>query len=239
MRNRPPHGIDTSAGGGCHALLIEADEAYRATMAACVRLAGCDVECVDTCDEAVAALGSRTFGLVVWGAASDDPEDHVRRIAEMRMLTEAPLVLIAEGLDSARVDLESGADQRLPKPFVPGALVGSVRAALRKHPAPMVPPAAHLETHGMVLDGSGRRLSLEDRHVDFTRREWDLLLILVSHSNRYLGARDILRLGWQTGEHGPEQVRIYVRRLRRKLEPVHPPCRLVSRRGQGYSLTFP
>jgi len=220
-------------------LLIEADEAYRASIGACVKLAGCDVESVDGCDAAIAALGSRPFELVVWGAGADDAEDHVRRIAEMRMLTEAPLVLIAEGLGTARADLESGADQRLPKPFVPGVLVGSIRAALRKNPAPMVPPDTHVETHGMVFDGGERRLSLEDRHVDFTRREWALLLILLSHSNRYLGAHDILRLGWQTGKHGPEQVRIYVRRLRRKLEPVHPPCRLVSRRGQGYSLTFP
>jgi DNA-binding response OmpR family regulator len=219
-------------------LLIEADDAYRASIAACMRLAGCETDSVPDLGQAMEALRSQSFELVVWGTDAGDAEHRFERIAEVRMLTEAPLILIAEGFDTARTDLESGADQRLPKPFVPGALVGSIRAALRKSPVPIVPPAAHVETHGMVLDGDDRRLSLEDRHIEFTRREWDLLLILVSHADRYLGAHDILRLGWQTGDHGPEQVRIYIRRLRRKLDPADLPCRLVSRRGQGYSLTF-
>jgi DNA-binding response OmpR family regulator len=90
----------------------------------------------------------------------------------------------------------------------------------------------------MVLDGDTRSLTYAHRHADFTRREWDLLLILFGHANRFLGAHDILSLGWQTGEHGPEQVRIYVRRLRRKLQPMELPCQLVSRYGKGYSLTL-
>ena len=221
------------------ALLIEADDAYRATITACILLAGCNVEWVGGPSQATTELGRRRFDLVVWGADPQDAGRRVQLLAELRLLTESPVVLIAEGFDTARVDLESGADQRLPKPFVPGALVGAIHAALRKSTSAFVPPAVRVETHGMVLDGDVRSLTFANRRVDLTRREWDLLIILYGHANRFLGAHDILSLGWQTGEHGPEQVRIYVRRLRRKLEPMSLPCRLVSRHGSGYSLTLP
>jgi DNA-binding response OmpR family regulator len=95
-----------------------------------------------------------------------------------------------------------------------------------------------MEVRGMVLDSEGRQLSMRGRHVELTRQEWDLLLILVSHPNRFLRAREIVRLGWRTGQYGSDQVRIYVRRLRRKMEPMLLPCSIVSRHGQGYSLAF-
>lgn len=223
---------------GGTALLIEADDAYRASMSACIRLAGCNVETVATPSQGMAELGRRRFDLVVWGSDAHDADRRMQLLAELRLLTESPLVLIAEGFETARTDLESGADQRLPKPFIPGALVGAIHAALRKSTSAFLPASTHVETHGMVLDGDTRSLTYAHRHADFTRREWDLLLILFGHANRFLGAHDILSLGWQTGEHGPEQVRIYVRRLRRKLQPMELPCQLVSRYGKGYSLTL-
>ena len=184
-------------------------------------------------------LGRHRFDLVVWGADAQDADGRMQLLAKLRLLTESPMVLIAEGFETARIDLESGADQRLPKPFIPGALVGAIHAAMRKSTAAFIPPATHVETHGMLLDGDMRSLTFANRRVDLTRREWDLLLILFGHANRFLAAHDILSLGWQTGEHGPEQVRIYVGRLRRKLEPMRLPLRLVSQHGKGYSLTLP
>jgi DNA-binding response OmpR family regulator len=141
-------------------------------------------------------------------------------------------------LDMAQLDLEAGADQWVPKPFAPGALIGALRAALRTAASPTMDIASSIEIQGMVLDGRRRRLIFADREVGFTRQEWALLSILVSRPNRFLGAREILRLGWRAGDHEPDQLRIYVRRLRQKLEPLSLPCRLMSQHGQGYCLDF-
>jgi DNA-binding response OmpR family regulator len=58
----------------------------------------------------------------------------------------------------------------------------------------------------------------------------------LSHPNRFLSAREIIRLGWRAGEHEAEQLRIYVRRLRGKLEPLEVACRLVTQHNRGYCL---
>src|SRR3982074_1215229 len=129
-----------------HALLIEADEAYDAAIAACMRVAGCDVQHVADADLALSALERNRFDVVVWGVPSPDPDGrHGSIIAELRLRTEAPLVLLAAGFETAQRGLEAGAGQRLPKPFIPGALVGAVRAALRRSGSTMAPLAAATE----------------------------------------------------------------------------------------------
>jgi two-component system KDP operon response regulator KdpE len=220
------------------ALLIESDDAYRTAMAACMRLAGCQVRQLRDSDQALPALEGSTFDLVVWGVPTPRTDGHGETISELRLRTEAPLILVCDNVETARGDLEAGADQWLPKPFVPGALVGVVRAALR-HSATAVPAlTSHVEVRGMVLDGGARSLSVGALKADFTRLEWDLLSILVNHPNRFLNAHEVQRLGWRSGEYGPTQLRIYVRRLRQKLGPLKPPCRLLSQHGHGYCLSF-
>jgi DNA-binding response OmpR family regulator len=228
----------TGAGDRCRALLVEADEAYGVAIAACVRLAGCNVTTVTSPDRAFGELDRQRFDLVVWGVSPGHAPRRREVIAEVRLRTDAPLVMVEGGSDMAQFGLEMGADQWVPKPFVPGALVGSVRAALRKASTPVVLVASRVEIRGIVLDGRRRGLTYAGREIVFTRQEWDLLSILVSHPDRFLSAREILRLGWRAGDHGPEQLRTYVHRLRQKFQPLNLPCRLDSQHGHGYCLTF-
>jgi DNA-binding response OmpR family regulator len=142
------------------------------------------------------------------------------------------------GPHDAQQNLEAGADQWLPKPFAPGALVGALRAALRGTASSAVPQILRTEIRGMALDGARRKLSYGADEVLFTRQEWELFSILLSHPDRFLSAQEILELGWSAGEHAAEQLRTYVHRLRQKLEPLGLPCRLLSQHGQGYCLLF-
>jgi DNA-binding response OmpR family regulator len=219
-------------------LLIEGDEAYRVVIEACIRLAGCRVEVAADPEHAFPLMEHQSFDLVLWGLPDWQMDDRRRVISELRLRTEAPLVLIDGRLEMAQLDLEAGADQWLPRPFVPGALVGAIRAALRKSASSIIDIASRVEVRGMVLDGKRRKVTFGESQVGLTRQEWDLLSILVGHPDRFLGAREILRLGWRAGDHGPEQLRTYVHRLRQKLEPLDLPCRLLSQHGQGYCLSF-
>jgi DNA-binding response OmpR family regulator len=230
---------EARSAAACQVLLIEEDEAYRAVVEACVRLAGCRVDWAPSPGLALPMLERQRFDLVIWGVSTLHGDRRGEVIPEFRLGTEAPLIVLDDVSQNARLDLEAGADQWLHKPFAPGALLGSIRAALRKPAASIIDAASHVEIQGMVLDGRRRNLAFDGQDVAFTRQEWGLLSILVSHPNRFLGSREIIRLGWQVGGHAPEQLRTYVRRLRNKFEPLDLPCRLLSQHGQGYSLVFP
>jgi len=228
---------ESTDAGRCRVLVMEEDEGYRAVIEACIELAGHRAAVVTSPDQAFPALERQGFDLVVWGVSTAQ-DDRREIISELRLRTEVPVVVLDEVAEAAQSALEAGADHWLHKPFVPGVLVWAMRAALRKSASSIIDLASHVEIQGIVLDGRKRVLTFAGREAAFTRQEWDLLSILVSHPDCFLASREILRLGWRVGGHGPEQLRTYVHRLRDKLEPLNLPCRLLSQHGQGYSLDF-
>src|SRR6266496_1565729 len=68
----------------CQALLIEADDPYRAAIASSLRLAGCRVEQVTTPDLAFPALQHRPYDIVVWGVSTSDASRRSEVISEVR-----------------------------------------------------------------------------------------------------------------------------------------------------------
>jgi DNA-binding response OmpR family regulator len=223
--------------GNCRSLVAEADEGYLAVIEACIRVAGCHAETVSDVEAALASLEKNGFDIVVWGVPPNEKRQ-LEAISRIRAQTEVPLILVDDGAEMAELDLDAGADQVLPKPFIPGVLISAIKAALRRAPTPMLQMASRIEVRGMVFDGEERELQYNSRRALFTRQEWELLAILLTHPNRFFSASEILRLGWKGGDHEAEQLRTYVHRLRQKLRPLALPCELSSQRGRGYRLSF-
>lgn len=216
-------------------LIVEADEAYRAVIETCVRLADCRAEAATDLAAALARLEGASFDIVIWGSGPEE-DRYTDAAALLRARTDAQVMLLAEQFEAAQPAHEAGADHVLPKPFVPSALVGALRAALRRSPALMMHLASRVEIKGVVFDAAGRTLQFGGERVSLTIQEWDLLAVFLSHPNRFLAAREIIRFGWRAGAHEVEQLRTYVRRLRQKLEPLDVPFRLVSQHNRGYCL---
>ncbi|MDQ6773613.1 MAG: response regulator transcription factor [Candidatus Dormibacteraeota bacterium] len=216
-------------------LIVEADEAYRTVLESCVRLAGCRSEAVADIEPALSRLDGQDFDVLIWGLGPEE-ERTSETLALFRTRTDAEVVLLADSFDSAQSAYEAGAFQVLPKPFIPAALVGALKAALRRSPSLMMHLASRVEIKGMTFDGAGRTLHFNGDEVSFTTQEWDLLAVFLSHPNRFLSAHEVIRLGWRAGAHEVEQLRTYVRRLRQKLEPLGVPCRLASQHNRGYCL---
>jgi two-component system KDP operon response regulator KdpE len=75
--------------------------------------------------------------------------------------------------------------------------------------------------------------------VSLTRREYDLLRLLVSHAGKVLTHQHILREVWG-GETNVQYLRIYVRALRQKIEPKpDDPRYLLTEIGVGYRFAAP
>ncbi len=221
--------------GSGSVLVVEADEAYLAVIETCVRLADCRAQAVSDIAAALARLEEASFDALIWGSGPEE-DRYSETVAVLRARSDARVLLLADQFDAARLADDVGADHVLPKPFIPAALVGALRAALRRSPALMMHLASRVEIKGMTFDAGGRTLQFEGAHVSFTAQEWDLLAVFLSNPNRFLTAREIVRQGWRAGAHEVEQLRTYVRRLRQKLEPLGISLRLVSQHNRGYCL---
>ena len=97
------------------------------------------------------------------------------------------------------------------------------------------------EIRGRIsVDLENYRVTLDNRSVGLTRREWAVLRVLANNAGRVVSTRQLLQEAWGP-EYGDEAdyVRAYITRLRKKLEPdpQHPRYILLER-GIGYRLVL-
>ena len=94
------------------------------------------------------------------------------------------------------------------------------------------------ELQGLWVDPAGRVVRHQGKEVSLTKREFQLLQFLLDHPHRFFTTTQILGQAWADPALFPEEVRNYVRRLRKILADLSIPADLVNRPGRGYSLLF-
>ena len=149
--------------------------------------------------------------------------------------------LDAEGEKVAALDL--GADDYLTKPFGVEELLARVRAVLRRtQGGPMPPVGSGSKRFGdLEIDLSGHIVHLRGVEVRFSPIEFALLEQLVTHVGKVLPHRILLQRVWGSEYGGEaEYLRVYINRLRQKLEsnPAQPRY-LLTACGVGYRFVAP
>jgi two-component system KDP operon response regulator KdpE len=153
----------------------------------------------------------------------------------------AIIVVSARGGERDKVTaLNMGADDYMTKPFGIEELLARILATLRRtRPAEAImEPAPPVITIGAVeIDLAGQRVRLDGEQVHLTPTEFALLRELALNRGKLLSRTHLLRRVWGRGyETETEYVRVYIRRLRAKLErPGSPPLILTQPRA-GYRL---
>ena len=94
------------------------------------------------------------------------------------------------------------------------------------------------DLHGLWLDPERRLIRYKHEEATLSVREFQLLQFLLNHPHRYFTVTEILSQAWGGAALFPEEVRTYVRRIRKILAAMEIPCDVVNRPGRGYSLTF-
>jgi len=133
------------------------------------------------------------------------------------------LMLTARGDVADRVTgLEVGADDYLGKPFSIVELAARVAALLRRialdSASTSSDPAQPLTFATLVLDLAGHRATLAGKSLDLSRREMDLLELLLRHPGRTFSRDFLLERLWGSDFDGLDRaVDTQMVRLRRKL----------------------
>lgn len=94
-----------------------------------------------------------------------------------------------------------------------------------------------LEANGIGLDLDGRRVFADGIEIVLSRKEYDLLRLLLENVGRVLSRRYLLDTVWRPGyADGNKTLDVHIRRLRNKLDPGSPVPRIRTVRGIGYVL---
>ena len=160
-------------------------------------------------------------------------------LKQLREWTQAPVVVLTvlDGTAEKIEALDSGADDYVTKPFHTEELLARMRAALRRSDkGPTAEPVFRFGT--IEVDLANRRVSRDGEPVKLTAKEYALLRLFVQHRGKVLTHRQILREIWgPSHEHDMRSLRVYILRLREKLEtdPVAAPL-FQTEIGVGYRL---
>ncbi|MBV8445478.1 MAG: response regulator transcription factor [Candidatus Dormibacteraeota bacterium] len=148
--------------------------------------------------------------------------------------TRGLIILSARDETGDRIQgLELGADDYLVKPFEFGELLARIRAVLRRRS----PDTQRVVSAGdLRIDTATREVTVGERSLELSVREFDLLLFLAANADQVLPRQRILDEVWGYNFFGDENnVEVYVRYLRQKLGDIAHE-RIQTVRGVGYRL---
>jgi DNA-binding response OmpR family regulator len=162
---------------------------------------------------------------------------------QVRQTGSLPIIMLtarSEEIDRV-LGLELGADDYVTKPFSPRELVARVRAVLRRSQAAAgsIPTEAlqvPIVAGDLRIDPSAHSVTLADRPLSLTLREYELLLFLARRPGQVFTREQLLDHVWgYTFASDASTVTVHIRRLREKIEDdPAAPRRIQTVWGVGY-----
>ena len=149
------------------------------------------------------------------------------------------LMLTARSELSDRVSgLDQGADYYLTKPFEPKELMACVRALGRRQPE--LRNTDQIQCADLTLEKSAFTLSCGERSVRLSRREFDMMELLMLNQKQVITKESLLLKIWgYESDAEDNNVEVYISFLRKKLDHLHSQVRIKTIRMVGYCLEFP
>ncbi len=140
---------------------------------------------------------------------------------KIRQTKDTPILMLTarnETKDKVK-GLQIGADDYLVKPFEPDELIARVFALLRRSNLTEAKPVSTKITHqDLTIDVEGRVVLVQEKSVDFTPKEFDLLQVLAEHPGRAYSRESLLENVWGHDFFGDERtVDTHVKNIREKV----------------------
>lgn len=203
-------------------LVVDDEEAIVEFLEMNLRKEGLEVIQAFTGEEALhhAAHSSPDLILLDIGLPDVDGFEVCRRI---RLDSQVPIIMVtARGDDEDKiVGLGLGSDDYVVKPFNPKILVARIKRMLERSRVARdttAPPTSRLAFKEIEIDLIKRRVTVVDRVVNLTPKEYDLLVFLASNQDRLYSRDELLTEVWGSSSYDARSVDVHVKYLREKLQ---------------------
>jgi two-component system KDP operon response regulator KdpE len=191
-------------------------------------------------EEGLVLCGGEQPDLVILDLGLPDIDGH-QFIDRLREWSDVPIIVLsvrASEMEKVRA-LDAGANDYVTKPFGINELMARIRSVLRSSQASAATPAV-FDADGLHIDLLQREVTVDGAEVHLSKKEYELLRILISHPAQVLTHQQILREVWGPAQQNETHyLRVLMGQLRQKLgdDPTHPRF-IVTVQGVGYRLAI-
>jgi DNA-binding response OmpR family regulator len=222
-------------------LMVEDERSITEPLAEALGREGFDTEVAETVAEALAlAQGGPDLVLLDVMLPDGSGYDVCRRLRES---SRVPIIMLtARGEETDRiVGLELGADDYIVKPFSAREVVARIRAVLRRAGEGAPEQGAPIEVGSLRLDPARRSATLDGDQLDLTRKEFELLELLMSEAGSVITRERLIDEVWDVNWFGSTKtLDVHVSGLRRKLGDSSSSPRFIHTvRGVGFRFSGP
>lgn len=158
----------------------------------------------------------------------------------VREFSDVPIIMLtAKGDDMDKIlGLEYGADDYITKPFNILEVKARIKAIMRRtgKKEELAEQTNIIVKHDMKIDCESRRVFIEEKEINLTAKEFDLLELLATNPDKVYGRDKLLNLVWGYEYPGDARtVDVHIRRLREKIEKnPSDPKYVYTKWGVGY-----
>jgi two-component system OmpR family response regulator len=217
-------------------LIVEDDTEMGRLLERGLTAEGYDVHVVQNGVDALIAVANNDFSLAAVDVMLPRMSgfELCRRIRDSGSTMPVLLLTARDSVEDRVFGLDSGADDYLTKPFAFVELTARIRALLRREAGS---DKLTMTVGGLTLDSTSLRVSMADRQLSMSPKEFALLRLLASRVGTTVSRVSILEEVWGSAENIDHNiVEQYVSYLRRKLDPIEAGVQIVTVRGAGYLL---
>lgn len=182
---------------------------------------GMEVDCAYDGEEALEAAKKKEYDVVLLDVML--PKMTGFEICQqIREFSNMPIIMLtAKGDDMDKIlGLEYGADDYITKPFNILEVKARIKAIMRRSTKQNTDVQAKVVVYGdLKIDCESRRVYVNNKEVNLTAKEFDLLELLIFNPNKVYSRENLLNTVW--GYDYPGDVRtvdVHIRRLREKIE---------------------
>ena len=185
---------------------------------------GLEVDCAYDGEEALELARNNEYDLVLLDVMLPKL-DGFEVCQQIREFSDMPIVMLtAKGDDMDKIlGLEYGADDYITKPFNILEVKARIKAIMRRtgKKEEKVDDSNLIIKHDMKIDRESRRVFIEDKEINLTAKEFDLLEILATNPDKVYSREQLLNLVWKYEYAGDARtVDVHIRRLREKIEKL-------------------
>ncbi|GHE80926.1 response regulator transcription factor [Streptomyces cellulosae] len=162
--------------------------------------------------------------------------DGVELCRSIRALCDVPIIVVtARDSELDRVmSLRAGSDDYVPKPYSLAELIARIEAVMRRAVRQPASPDEVVVVGPLSIDPRAREIRLDDRTIEVTRKEFDLLYLLASRPGIVVTREQIMVQVWRDSRSVPGRtIDTHVSSLRSKLGSSD---WIVTARGVGFRL---